>query len=93
MVNAPAEGKELDSWKEQLLITRDLSAGGCFLKTATPLAEGSRICVCIMHSGSEFIATGRVTDNVTAEGMGVEFIEMQPRDRAVLENWLAQSSR
>ena len=93
MANAPAEVKELDSWKERVLITRNLSAGGCFLKTATPLPEGSRICLRIMHSGSEFIATGRVTDNVTAEGMGVEFIEMEPRDRAALENWLAQSSR
>ena len=93
MANAPAEVKELDSWKERVLTTRNLSAGGCFLKTATPLPEGSRICVRIMHSGSEFIATGRVTDNVNAEGMGVEFIEMEPRDRAALENWLAQSSR
>jgi c-di-GMP-binding flagellar brake protein YcgR len=93
MANVPTEEKELDSWKEPVLITRDLSAGGCFLKTATPLPEGSRICISIMHSGSEFIATGRVTDNVTAEGMGVEFIEMEPRDRAILENWLAQSSR
>ena len=93
MANAPAEVKELDSWKERVLITRNLSAGGCFLKTATPLPEGSRICLRIMHSGSEFIATGRVTDNVNAEGMGVEFIEMEPRDRAALENWLAQSSR
>ena len=89
MANVPAEGKELNSWKEPVLITRDLSAGGCFLKTATPLPEGSRICMRIMHSGSEFIATGRVTDNVTAEGMGVEFIEMEPRDRALLEKWLA----
>ena len=93
MANVLAEGKELDSWKEPVLITRDLSAGGCFLKTANPLPEGSRISVLIMYSGSEFIATGRVTDNVTAEGMGVEFIEMEPRDRAILENWLAQSSR
>ena len=93
MANVPTEGKELDSWKEQVLITRDLSAGGCFVKTADPLPEGSRISVLIMHSGSEFIATGRVTDNVTAEGMGVKFIEMEPRDRAILENWLAQSGR
>ena len=89
MDNAHTEVKEPDSGKERVLITRDLSAGGCFVKTAAPLPEGSRIRMRIMHSGSEFAATGRVTENVTAEGMGVEFIEMEPGDRAVLEKWLA----
>jgi len=85
---ATAEVKELDSRKEQVLITRDLSARGCFVKTTVPLPKGSRIRVRIEHAGAEFTAIGRVTDNVSAEGMGVEFIEMQPRDRALLEKWL-----
>ena len=87
---ATAQVKELGSWKEQVLITRDLSAGGCFVKTAAPLPKGSRIRVRIEHSRAEFTAIGRVTDNVTAEGMGVEFIEMEPSDRAILEKWLAE---
>jgi hypothetical protein len=33
-----------------------------------------------------------VTDNVTEEGMGIEFIEMEPRDRAILEKWLDEKS-
>src|SRR4029077_9092743 len=33
---ATAQVKELGSWKEEILITRDLSAGGCFVKTAAP---------------------------------------------------------
>lgn len=89
---ATAEVKELDSRKEQVLITRDLGAGGCFVKTAVPLSKGSRIRVRIEYGGAEFTAVGRVTDNVTAEGMGVEFIEMKPRDRAILEKWLAEKS-
>ena len=87
-----AEVKELDSRKEQVLITRDLSAGGCFVKTADPLPKGSRIRVRIEHSEVEFTAVGRVTDNVSAEGMGVEFIEMESKDRAILEKWLAEKS-
>jgi len=89
---ATAEVKELDSRKEQVLITRDLSAGGCFVKTSIPLPKGSRIRVRIEHGRTEFTAIGRVTDNVTAEGMGVEFIEMEPKDRAILEKWLAEKS-
>ena len=33
---ATAEVKELGSWSEEVLITRDLSAGGCFVKTRGP---------------------------------------------------------
>jgi hypothetical protein len=91
---ATAEVKELESWKEQVLITHDLSAGGCFIKTAAPLPKGTRIRVRIEHSRAEFTAIGRVTDNVTAEGMGIEFLEMEPSDRAILKKWLdGKSSR
>src|SRR5260370_9021259 len=86
---ATAKVEEVGSWKEQVLITRDLSAGGCFIKTAVPLPKGSRIRVRIEHAAAEFTAIGRVTDNVTPEGMGVEFVEIEPRDRAILDKWLA----
>jgi Tfp pilus assembly protein PilZ len=89
---ATAEVKELSSWTEQVLITRDLSAGGCFVKTTAPFPKGSRIRVRIEHGRAEFTAIARVTDNVTAEGMGIEFIEMEPRDRAILEKWLDEKS-
>jgi hypothetical protein len=89
---ATAEVKELGSWKEELLITRDLSAGGCFIATALPLPKGSRIRVRIEHAGAEFTAVARVTDNVTPEGMGIEFVEMEPKERAILGKWLAGKS-
>ena len=89
---ATAEVRPLGSRNEQILITRDLSAGGCFVKTAVPLAKGTQIRVHLEHAGAEFTATARVTDNVTPEGMGVEFIDMGAKDRAILEKWLAERS-
>lgn len=89
---ATVEVKELGSRTEQLLITRDLGAGGFFVKTAAPLPKGSRVRVRIEHARAEFTAIGRVTDNVTGEGMGIEFIEIEPGDRAILEKWLAEKS-
>ena len=89
-IGAAAEVKDLGSRNEHVLITRDLSAGGCFVSTATPLPPGSRIHVRITHRGDEFHAIGRVTDNVNAQGMGLEFIEVSPHDRAILTKWLAQ---
>lgn len=92
-IGATAEVKELGSWNEQVLITRDLSAGGCFVETATPSPKGSRMRVHITYRGEEFTAVGRVTDNVRPDGMGVEFIEMEPKDRAILDKWLADEKR
>jgi hypothetical protein len=89
---ATAEVKDLGSWKEQVLITRDLSAGGCFIRTALPLPKESRIRVRIEHAGAEFTAVARVTDNVTPEGMGIEFVEIEPKERAILGKWLAEKS-
>ena len=61
-IGATAEVKELGSWNEQVLITCDLSAGGCFVETATSSWKGSRMHVRITHRGEEFTAVGRVTD-------------------------------
>jgi hypothetical protein len=85
---ATVEVKDLRSRNEQVLITRDLSAGGCFVQTAAPLRKGTRIRVRIEHDRAEFTAVGRVTHNVS-DGMGVEFVEVGPKDRATLEKWLA----
>jgi hypothetical protein len=89
---ATAQVKELGSWTEQVLITRDLSTGGCFVKTAVTLPKGTRIRMRIEHAGVELTAIGRVTDNVPSDGMGVEFISMETKDRAILEKWLADKS-
>ena len=87
--SAPAEIKDLASRNKQVLFTRDLSAGGCFVKTLHPLPKGSRIRVRIRHAGARFTAIATVIDDVPEEGMGVEFIGLKPKDRAILERWLA----
>jgi sorbitol-specific phosphotransferase system component IIA len=89
-VNATAEVRDLGSTYEQVAITRDLSAGGCFIKTAAPLASGTRIRVRIEHNGATFTAIGKVTDNVSEIGMGIEFVEVKPKDLATLEEWLRE---
>jgi Tfp pilus assembly protein PilZ len=87
---ATAEVRDLGSRNEVVAITRDLSKGGCFVKTTSPLAKGSRLLLRIEHAGIEFTATARVTDNVTSIGMGLEFIELSAKDRAILEKWLGK---
>jgi hypothetical protein len=89
--NAAAEVRDLGSLNGQVVITRDLSVHGCFVKTVAPLPTGTRIRVQIEHNGSEFTAVGRVTENVSAIGMGVEFIEVEEKDQAIIEKWLPRT--
>ena len=85
---AIAEVLDLDQTHEVVSLIRDLSLTGCFVKTTTPFREGTRVRLRIAHSGAAFAATGRVTANVTATGMGIAFTQMELKDRAILEGWL-----
>lgn len=85
---AIAEVIDLDERDALVSLTRDLSLSGCFVQTSTPYPEGTPVRVRIFHSGTEFVAIGNVTGNVTATGMGIVFTQVQPNDRAILEEWL-----
>lgn len=86
---AIAEVIDLDGRGAVVAIVRDLTASGCFVKTTTPFAAGTWVRIRITHSGAEFAAIGNVTDNVSQTGMGIIFTQMEPKDRAILERWLA----
>jgi hypothetical protein len=85
---AIAEVIDLDSREDMIGVTRDLSLSGCFIRAKAPFQKGTAVIVRIRCSGADFAATGRVTGNVNAEGMGIEFVEIQPKDQATIEQWL-----
>jgi hypothetical protein len=90
---AIAEVVDLDRRGEMVSLTRDLSFSGVFVKTTTPLSPGTRVRVRITHSGEDFKATGEVTGNITATGMGIVFTEIEASDQAILEKWLGQGAQ
>lgn len=85
---AIAEVIDLDSRDDVIGVTRDLSLSGCFIRAKAPFQEGTAVIVRIRSSGTDFGAIGRVTANVTTEGMGIKFVEIQPKDQAIIEQWL-----
>jgi PilZ domain len=89
---AIAEVIDLDSREDIIVVTRDLSLCGCFVKTSTPFTAGTEVRVRIAYAGSDFAAIGSVTENITCEGMGIEFINIEPRHEATLEAWLGISA-
>jgi len=87
-LGAIAQVVDLDSHAELVSITRDLSLSGCFVKTNTPFPRGTEVRVIVTSSGTDFAARGKVTANITPEGMGIEFVLIFPSDQAVLKKWL-----
>jgi PilZ domain-containing protein len=85
---AIAEVIDLGPRSAIVCMTRDLSLSGCFVKTETHFAQGSEVIVRIRHSGSDFAAVGKVTGNMTPEGIGIEFVNVQPKYQTIIEGWL-----
>src|ERR1700719_1285783 len=86
---AIAEVVDLNSREDVIVVTRDLSLAGCFVKTRFPFRAGTEVRVRITYSGSDFAAIGNVTGNTTPEGMGIGFFAIEPRDQAIIEEWLS----
>jgi hypothetical protein len=84
---AIAEVVDLDSGEDVIVITRDLSLSGCFVKTNLPFPARTDVRVRITYAGLDFAATGVVVFNAR-DGMGIQFAEVRPNDRALLLEWL-----
>lgn len=70
--------------------TTDLSYSGCRLNQKS-LRSGSKVRVCIIYRGTVFTAFARIA-RVAANGeTGITFTKIEPKDRATLDNWLAQA--
>jgi uncharacterized protein (TIGR02266 family) len=63
---------------------RDLSLGGVFISTRTPLAQGSSIKLLFSLPEGEMRIEGTVRYSNKSAGMGVEFTNMEGADRARL---------
>ena len=65
--------------------------GGLFMHTQNPLPPGTVIeLVFDLKTGVEVRARASVRDSVPGKGMGVQFVQMQPTDRARLNQFLSQ---
>jgi len=82
----------VESRKQLISLTRNLSLCGCFVTVKAPSPKGTRVSLKISNSKSNFSAVGDVTHNLFDEGMGIEFVQVEGKDKAVLEEWLAEAS-
>jgi PilZ domain-containing protein len=87
-----AEVIHVESQKQLISLTRDLSLCGCFVTAKAPFPKGTRVSLKIANSKANFSAVGNVAHNLSDEGMGIGFVQVEPKDQAVLEEWLAPAS-
>jgi hypothetical protein len=71
----------------------EISLHGCYLETPAPFAELSPVFVKIFYADEYFEAKGTVIYVKPAVGMGVEFRELKPHCRVVLQKWILAALR
>jgi len=67
----------------------DISLGGCYLETMSPLPVLTYINLGLILEEQHLNAKGQVVVAHPNFGMGIQFIDMSAADRKVLESWLA----
>ena len=87
-----AEVINVESQKQLTSLTRDLSLYGCFVTSKAPFPKGTGVRLKITNSKANFSAVGHVAYNLPDKGMGIAFVQLEPKDQAVLEEWLAPAS-
>src|SRR5260370_33726110 len=81
----------VESRKQLISLTRDLSLCGCFVTAKARSPKGRRVRLIIATSKANFSAVGNVAHNLSDEGMGIEFVQVEAKDQTVLEEWLAEA--
>jgi hypothetical protein len=71
----------------------EISLHGCYLETPAPFAELSPVFVKIFYANEYFEAKGTVIYVKPTAGMGVEFRELKPHCRVVLQKWILAALR
>jgi hypothetical protein len=71
----------------------EISLHGCYLETPAPFAELSPVFVKIFYADEYFEAKGTVIYVKPAAGMGLEFRELKPHCRIVLQRWILAALR
>ena len=80
---------ELHSGSEVWGETKNLSKGGCFLRTSQCFPEGTLLQVVIKKQGATFMTDARVAYNLVKEGMGLAFLNVPASQLPILDKWLS----
>lgn len=89
---APAEVFEPISGTRVTGRTCDISASGCYVEIAEPLAPKSAVQLRIAKEGVTFEAWASVVHSEPGRGMGVVFLTVAPKQNNLLAGWIGKLS-
>ena len=89
---ATAEVTEVRSQTRVMGRSSDIGSGGCYIDTMAPHPVGAVVSVQITHEQRKFEAVATVSYAHQSMGMGLAFTEIKPKDRTLLQEWIAQLS-
>ena len=70
--------------------TSELGMGGCYVETLNPFADGTLLQLRILRDRGVFESKARVVYSHSNFGMGLAFMDMAPKQRSLLEDWLLE---
>lgn len=72
-------------------LMRDLSRSGAFIESMTRVVEGTRLALRFQLPDGEVLIAAEVA-RCTAEGLGVRFVELSPRDQRLIDDAVARAA-
>ncbi len=92
-VQIVAQVRCVASGRKELLVTRDISAGGLFLRTPNPLPSGAEVELSFhLHADDPLLSyRGTVVNSIPGRGMGIEFRELEDAACQAFEKFVDES--
>lgn len=79
--------------RDDLLLTRDVSAGGLFIRTKSPLPVNSEVTLSFRlgPQAPAINCQGKVVNSLPNLGMGIQFLDLNEESRLALQNFVDES--
>lgn len=87
---ASAEVLEVGTGTKLSARTSEIGVGGCYVDALCPFAVGTAVAIKILRDQGAFHAKARVVYSDPSFGMGLAFEALDPEQRTILENWVAE---
>jgi hypothetical protein len=87
---ASAEVLEVGTGTKLSARTSEIGVGGCYVDALNPFAVGTAVIVKIVRDQGAFHARAKVVYSDPSFGMGLAFDGLEPEQRTILENWVAE---
>lgn len=89
---AAVEMVDLESQMRIQARTSDLSGGGCYVDTTSPLPVDATLKMRLTKGNRSFSVKAKVVYSLPGMGMGVAFTSADPEQVAVLKRWIGELS-